>query len=449
MEPNAKNILVVGLGVSGLAAAELLLDKGFRVRVTESGENEAITGRAELLRARGAGVETGGHTAAFCAGPDLVVVSPGVPRDILPLSIAAEKKVPVIGEMELGYRYCQAPIIAVTGTNGKTTTTELIGSIMARAGRNTIVCGNIGNPLCGEIHNIKPGSIVVAEVSSFQLETIVEFRPFISVLLNVTDDHYDRHAGIEDYKKQKFRIFENQRCGDHAILHQSLMRDRLVGGILAEKHFYGSGDGMPSGVRGRMLSIDDGAGRKLEIPADDVPLRGAHNLENAVCSALAGMLAGADGKSVKEAIRDFTPLSHRFEKFHEFRGVEYIDDSKATNVDAAKRALESADRKVVLVAGGIDKGGDYGCMLDIVREKVKAIVVIGEAKDIITKAFSGCVPVHQEQDMRGAVRKASSLAEAGEAVMLSPMCSSFDMFSGYKERGEVFQREVKALGAKQ
>ncbi|MBD3295761.1 MAG: UDP-N-acetylmuramoyl-L-alanine--D-glutamate ligase, partial [Candidatus Omnitrophica bacterium] len=353
-----KDILVVGLGLSGYAAASFLAGKGHSVRVTDSGSDLIVRKRADELKAMGVYVETGGHTGDFCSEADVLVVSPGVPGDILPLVMAEEEKIPVIGELELGGMFCEAPIIAVTGTNGKSTVTELIGHILAGSGRKTFVRGNIGKPLCAETENIDGESVVVAEVSSFQLETIATFRPHIAVLLNISEDHYDRHGTMNEYRKQKFRIFENQKVADHAVLHESLRNDALSERIRSRKHIYGIEKGA-SGISAGNIVIDDGERQHVVMPATEVPLQGAHNLENTVCACLAAYLAGVDIAMIRNAVRGFKPLSHRFETIRRSGEVEYINDSKATNIDATKRALESVSKPVVLIAGGIDKGGDY------------------------------------------------------------------------------------------
>lgn len=443
-----KDILVVGLGLSGYAAASLLAGKGYSVRVTDGSVDRAVSERAERLRAAGIRVETGGHTGGFCAGTDLMVVSPGVPRGALPFLTAEKNGTPVIGELELGFMFCEAPVIAVTGTNGKSTVTELIGHILAGAGRNTIVCGNIGEPLCGMIDDIGKDSVVVAEVSSFQLETIVDFRPQIAVLLNISEDHYDRHGTMKEYRKQKFRIFENQGKQDHAVVHESLEKDSLFQAVRSRKHVYGTGKSA-SGIYADNVVINGGERNETVIPVGEVPLKGVHNLENTVCACLTASLAGVEKETIRAAVRGFKPLCHRFETVGRSGGIEYINDSKATNIDAAKRALESISRPVVLIAGGIDKGGDYGSVADIVRQRVRAIVAIGEAAGVISRAFRDKVPVHTCKDMASAVKKASLLARNGDAVMLSPMCSSFDMYSSYKERGDDFRHEVTRLSSRE
>ncbi len=444
MELRDKKVLVVGLGVSGSAAAELAARKGAKVRVTESDDTDEIRQRLEKLAPYRMQFETGGHTEAFCGGAELVVTSPGIDAQALPLSIARDRNIPVVGELELGYRFCPAPIIAVTGTNGKSTTTELIGRILSLSGRHTVVCGNIGNPLSGEVHLLAKESVAVAEVSSFQLETIKEFRPHVAALLNISEDHYRRHGNYDIYKAEKFRIFKNQSAEDWAVLHSDLRSDPATKEIKSRLVFFGPKEAEVVAEEDG-ISIRAGGEEKVILRKEEIPLNGRHNLDNVACSVLISRIMGVDDHFIREGVKTFRGLSHRFEKIGSFRGVEFIDDSKATNIDATRRALESMDKKVVLIAGGRDKGGDYLSVLPTVRQKVRAVVLIGEARDRIKNAFSSAVPVLAAEDMAGAVEMAFSAAEKGEAVMLSPMCSSFDMFSDYKQRGEAFQREVRRI----
>jgi UDP-N-acetylmuramoylalanine--D-glutamate ligase len=436
-----KKILVVGLGSSGCAAAKLLCGKGAEVRVTESAGREKVKDHLDDLKGLAVELELEGHTEEFCASSDLVVVSPGVDPDAVPITTAKKNGIPVIGELELGYLFCPAPIIAITGTNGKSTTTELIGDIVACSGRHTIVCGNIGNPLSGEVDKLEESSIAVVEVSSFQLETIKEFRPHVGVLLNVSEDHYDRHGDLDAYKAEKFRIFSNQTPDDWAVLHSDFRKDSLTSRVKSRTVFFGREGAAVTAEEDRVVA-DDG---KFVLEKDSIPLKGIHNMENVACAVLVSRIMGIGEECIRQAVTSFRGLHHRFERVAEFRGVQFIDDSKATNIDATRRALESMTGKVVLIAGGRDKGGDYRSILPLVKEKVKTMVVIGEASNNITSAFGGSVPVVPAKDMAGAVEESLKAADEGDAVMLSPMCSSFDMYTDYKHRGDVFQREVHKL----
>ncbi|MGB2630200.1 MAG: UDP-N-acetylmuramoyl-L-alanine--D-glutamate ligase [Candidatus Omnitrophota bacterium] len=430
MDVEGKKVLIVGLGASGLAAAELLAGKGAAVKITEASDTAEIRKNLDRLSRYSVRSEIGGHTREFCKDADLVVTSPGVDAGSLPLALAGESNIPVIGELELGAGFCPAPMIAVTGTNGKSTTTELIARILTVSGKHALACGNIGTPLSRVCGDLAGDSVAVVEVSSFQLETIKEFRPHIAVLLNISEDHYERHGGFDSYKAWKFRIFMNQGENDYSIVHSSFEGDTGLKGLKSKVICFGPGR---EGLIGNV------------IKESEVPLKGEHNLDNVAASILASRIMGIADPCIREGIMTFKGLPHRFESIGVFGGVEVIDDSKATNIDATRRALESVRGKVVLIAGGRDKGGDYTAVLPLVKDKVKAMVLIGEAREKITAVFSGAVAAYAAETMGEAVDRAFSLAGEGDVVMLSPMCSSFDMYSSYKERGDVFQAEVRRV----
>lgn len=439
-----KKVLVVGLGASGQAAAELLARKGAIVKVTEARDNEEVRNRAKLLGPCNIEFEIGSHTERFLNGIELVVTSPGVDPSALPLALAAKRDIPLVGELEVGSWFSPSEIIAITGTNGKSTVTELIGKVLSLSGRDARVCGNIGNPLSGEVSSFKKSSIAVVEVSSFQLETIKSFRPKIAVLLNVSEDHYERHKDFNTYKDAKFEIFRNQSPGDWAVLHSDFCGDPLLEKVKSRVLFFGREKG-EAFVRSGSVLLKEGKSEKLIIKEEDSSIKGKHNLDNIACCALVSKIMGVEEDVIRKAVGSFKGLSHRFQRVRVLRGVEFIDDSKATNIDATKWALESVDKKVVLIAGGRDKGGDYSTILPLIKEKVKLMVLIGEAAGKIKKAFLGEVPIAMAKDMAEAVKKSFSAASSKEAVLLSPMCSSFDMFSSYKERGDVFKKEAEKL----
>ena len=417
-----KNVLVLGLGVSGVAACKLLIEKGARVKVSEGSDTPEVRERLGEIEENLAGQEVGANTSEFCFSSEMVVASPGVDVTFLREKGVLNPDSIVIGELELGALFCAAPIIAITGTNGKSTVTELVGHILDLSDRHTVVCGNIGNPLCGEVGKLTKDSIAVVEVSSFQLETIDEFKPYIAVLLNITDDHYDRHGDYETYKCQKLKIFKNQGESDWAVIHKSLK---------------GEVDPLP-----RVLFYGNNVG---DMPVDEIPIKGTHNLDNIECVMKVCDILGIDSEIILKGIKCFKPLAHRFEKVAEVNGVEFIDDSKATNIDATRRALESVNKKVVLIAGGKDKLGDYQSIRAVIKDKVKVLVLIGEAADRIKEAFGEDVDTCVLKNMEDAVKKSFELADEGEAVLLSPMCSSFDMYKSYKERGDKFKQAVKNL----
>ncbi|MFH1846505.1 MAG: UDP-N-acetylmuramoyl-L-alanine--D-glutamate ligase [Candidatus Omnitrophota bacterium] len=436
-----KDVLVLGLGASGYSSCELLIRNGAKVRISESSEHESICQRINLLGPCLAGYETGGHTPLFCSKAEIVVISPGIDPEPLYLKGILGKKSLVISELELGYLFCPAPIIAITGTNGKSTTTKLIGHILDVFGRHTVVCGNIGNPLTGEVGKMTEQSIAVVEVSSFQLEAIRAFNPYIAILLNVSEDHYERHGDYEGYKNEKFKIFQNQTSSEWAVLNAEFQRDKRAGEIKGQTVFWGDEQTSAFVCDGKIFS-NMHKKKTTVMSVKDIPVKGNHNLENILASIVAAKIMGVDDEIIREGIIGFKALKHRFEKIADFKGIEIFDDSKATNIDAASRALEFVNKKAILIAGGRDKGGDYSLILPLALEKVKTMVLIGEAADKIEKVFSSIVPCLKAKDMAEAVRIGFNEAGEGDCLLLSPMCSSFDMYTSYKERGEAFRREV-------
>ncbi len=445
-----KRVTVIGLGNSGLNAALLLKDAGAAVRVTENRETLGVRENAAILKGRGIAYELGRHTKDFIQDSELVVISPGVENSSSAVKWANELNVPIISEMELGYRFCKGKIIAITGTNGKSTVTALIGEILKDGDKDTVVCGNIGNSLCGEIYRIKKDTWVVLEVSSFQLERVVDFKPAVAVILNVTDDHMDRYDKFESYFNEKMKIFKNQGETETLILNRDAKELKDVEGRASSKVLYYS---RLSKVDGSFLEGDrmvcSAGPRKEDLCAlEDIKLKGLHNIENLLAAVLAGTLAGVRADSMKETIKKFTGLRHRFETVSVIDGVEYIDDSKGTTVDSTLRALESCTRPVILIAGGKDKKSDYSLVRDIVSKRVKCLVLIGEAKNRIRELLGEVVETREAATMQEAVELSRDLARTDDLVLLSPMCSSFDMFKDYKERAEAFKKAVLALGMK-
>lgn len=445
MELKDKIVTVVGLGNSGLNAAMLLRDLGAIVKATDSNDTPAVRKNAGRLRDLGIEVEMGKHTEGFIRNSSLVVVSPGIEPASMPFTWAKESRIPVIGEMELGYRFCKGRVIAITGTNGKSTVTTLIGEILRSGGKDAVVCGNIGNSLCGEISRIKDDTWVVLETSSFQLETIRSFKPYIALILNITDDHMDRYNNFEEYFSEKLKIFSNQDERDILILNYDAKNLRSLKNKAASKTLFYSRLKKTDGayIKDGIIYCISGTTAKEVMPVGDIGLKGTHNVENVLASALVGTLAGVEGNRIRDAVKASRGLAHRVETVAIVDGVEYIDDSKGTTVDSTYRALEACDRPVILIAGGKDKYSDYSYVKDIVKKKVKKLVLIGEAKDAIKKALHGVVKTFEAKDMVEAVSLARSMAKKDWIVLLSPMCSSFDMFKDYKERGEAFKKAVK------
>ncbi len=447
MRLNGKRVTVVGLGNSGMNAAILLLNEGARVWVTDCQSCPQLEHAAGLLRKKGANVEIGVHTEGFVKGSDLVVVSPGVEDSSDAIKYALGSSIPIIGEMELGYRFCRGKIIAVTGTNGKSTVTTLVGEILKDSGIATVVCGNIGNSLCGEIAGITSDTWVVLEVSSFQLERISEFKPKIALILNITGDHMDRYNKFSDYYNEKLKIFSLQGREDRLILNYDAENLRPLKELAASEVLFYSRSVRTNGAFIRDQAIYC-AIRGLEekvCDLSDIRIKGVHNQENVLASCLAGILAGCRTGTIPGTLRSFKGLAHRVETVDIIDGVEYIDDSKGTTVDSTKRALESSDRPVILIAGGKDKHSDYTLVRGAVKDKVRHAVLIGEAKHAIKEALRDIVPVHEAGDMRDAVEIAHGLAKEGYSVLLSPMCSSFDMFKSYKDRGDAFRDAVSGI----
>jgi UDP-N-acetylmuramoylalanine--D-glutamate ligase len=408
-----KKVLVVGLGRSGIAAARLCAARGAQVTVTDSQPAESLaTALAQLPAA--AKQEVGGHRAETFLGADIVVLSPGVPS--LPEVEAARKRgITVTGELELASWFVDAPIVAITGTNGKSTTTTLCGAILSANGRPTFVGGNLGVPLAEAVGTPAgdSGGVCVLEVSSFQLETVESFRPQVAVLLNISPDHLDRHGTLEAYAATKARIFAAQTPADFA--ESDALCVRLAGGPI---EYY---------------------------PAHLLGLVGRHNLENALAALVAGRLAGALPAEARHALLAFRPLAHRMELVGELDGVLFYDDSKGTNVGAVVAALDRFPRPVVLIAGGRDKGGSYEPLAQVMKQSGRGAVLIGEAAPKLREALAPVLPVEIAGSMEEAVAQAATMARSGDAVLLSPACSSFDMFRNYEHRAEVFRAAVNSL----
>ncbi len=444
---DGKSAVVVGLGRTGISVSRFLRGSGARVVATDSKDAGKIEG-ADSLLSMGVEVRAGGHDGVGLDGVDLVVVSPGVPSDLPLLERARENGAEVISEIELAWRFMDAPVLAIAGTNGKTTATALLGEVMKKAGFSAFVGGNIGTPAIEYVEKNGGADFVVLEVSSFQLETTRHFRPRVGALLNITDDHLDRYRDFGHYAETKMRLFENQAAGDFAVYNANdpaiTQRARLLG----------HGRAVPFTIEGRVdkgLFLDGGSivfrhdGGTEEYPVSGVKLKGLHNIENVMAVIASARLSGAERDAVLEALSSFAGLHHRMEVVRETGGVTYVDDSKGTNVGALMMALKGLKGPVVLIAGGVDKGGDYGVLAGLVKEKVKLMVLIGEARPKIEKALGGCCRTVLAESFEEAVRTAHKNALPGDTVLLSPACSSFDMFRDYKERGERFRSLVEAL----
>ena len=409
---DGKKITVVGLARSGVACANLLRKLGAVVRVTDSSAGVATRNSAALLAPDSIAVELGRHTEAFIDGSELVVISPGVPLDAAPVVWAREKGIPVASEIEVGWSLCPATVIAVTGSNGKTTTTTLISLVLKAAGKNAVACGNIGNPFTGELEKLAPQDFVCLEVSSFQLETIRRFRPKVSVMLNFNKNHLDRYPGMPEYLAAKKRIFMNQGAGDSLVVNAD--DPELVRAA--------------SEARAGVIFF-----RKKE---------GLNPNQSAVCAVAS--VFGVEEDTCRRVFSDFRGLEHRMELAAEIDGVKFINDSKATTAESCAWALNVLAGPVILICGGRDKGIDYSLIAGACRDKVKEIILIGEAAEKIASALSGACRIGRARSLEQAVEMAFRSARAGDTVLLSPMCSSYDMFTDYEHRGRVFKQAVLA-----
>jgi len=453
MELKDKRVLVVGLGKSGVASALFMKERGARVTVSDTKSGDELRNEIPVLLDHGITVETGGHGDRTFRGQDLIVVSPGVPVDAPPLVQARAAGENVIGEIELAAQFLPGPIVAITGSNGKTTTTTLTGEIMTAAGFAALVGGNIGTPAISLADRAQPETVIVLEVSSFQLETIQTFRPKVAVVLNVTPDHLDRHRTLEVYVDAKARIFENQQASDFAVLNaDDPICVTLAARTRAQVFWFSRQKEVQDGawVRDGNIVFRDASGQKEILQVSEIPLKGAHNLENVLAAACAGALMGCSPEKIRQAVRDFKAVEHRLEFVATIRGVDYYNDSKATNVDATIKALESFPANIHLILGGKDKGSDYTVLNDLLRQRVKRVYTIGAAaakieSQIISPKNGGPELVHAET-LENAVRKASAVAQPGDVVLLAPACASFDQFKSYEHRGKVFKEIVRGLG---
>jgi UDP-N-acetylmuramoylalanine--D-glutamate ligase len=442
-----KRVLVVGLGKSGVASALFLKSRGARVTVSDSKPEVELRSEILLLLDHGITVETGGHGDRTFRGQDLIVVSPGVPFDAPQLEQARTLGEPVIGEVELAAQFLPGPIVAITGANGKTTTTTLAGEIIAAGKFHTLVGGNIGTPAIGFTDQAKPDTWTVLEVSSFQLETIVSFRPRIAVILNITPDHLDRHKTFTNYVNAKARIFENQQPDDFALLNAD---DPTTAGLAsrtrAQLFWFSRKKEVEKGafVRGGHILFREEKSEREIMPLAEIPLRGAHNLENVLAGVSIGALAGCEPGQIREAVRNFKAVEHRLEFVARVAGVDYYNDSKATNVDATIKALESFPANIHLILGGKDKGSDYSVLNDLLRARVKRVYTIGAAAAKIESQIAG-TEVVPSQTLENAIRRARESAANGDVVLLAPACASFDQFENYEHRGRVFKEIVHSL----
>lgn len=420
MDIKNKNITVVGFAKSGMAVAELIHRFQGKVRISEAKPREAFEALLSGWALKDKAVmEFGGHTEKFIEGSDLIVLSPGVRIDAKPAGWARAKNIPVIGEIELAWRFCSKPVIAVTGSNGKTTVSTLIAKVLEKGGMKVCLCGNIGSPFSKHIPDLSQKDIVVLEVSSFQLESIVDFRPHVAVFTNFSQNHLDRHKDLQEYFDAKKRIFLNQKNDDYAILNYEDVRIRKVAsGLNAIISYFN-----PPGIHARAGMTNPNFLAAMEV----------------------GRIFGVSLEQCRDVFREFKGVEHRLELVRSLNGINFINDSKATTAEAARWALTSTEKPIIMICGGRDKNIDFSVLNDLVKEKVKKMVVIGEAKDKLKNTFQNIVAVEESDTLESAVLLARKNAAKGDSVILSPMCTSFDMFANFEERGKVFKDIVSRL----
>jgi UDP-N-acetylmuramoylalanine--D-glutamate ligase len=459
VELKGKKVLVVGLGVSGFAAALFLRRRGAQVTVSDLRSAEALGKHIPALLDAGVNVEAGGHGHATFRRQDLIVLSPGVAPNTPEMDEARTFHIPIIGEVELAARFLKTKILSITGSNGKTTTTTLAGEILKAGGLTTLVGGNIGLPAIEfvDMPENQPDTWSVLELSSFQLESVDSFHPNIAVLLNLTPDHLDRHGNLENYAAAKERIFAQQTAADFLVLNADDARVQQAASRAHSQVFWFSrtklvrqGACVHQDVvvfRASEMGTTGTASLEPILPVSEIPLKGAHNVENVLAAVCASRLAGVKAETIAEAVRSFRAVEHRLEFVATVRGVDYYNDSKATNVDSTMKAIESFPGRIHLILGGKDKKSDYTTLRPLLHERVRRVYTIGAAAEKIEAHIAGAVDVVHAETLPTAVSKAHDAAEAGDIVLLAPACSSFDQFDNYEHRGRVFKDLVIARKA--
>ena len=447
LELKNKRTLVVGLAKTGVAVARFLKKSGAHVTVTDLKNRDELGSYVEDVLAMGISLSLGAHETGEFMNSDLIVLSPGVPHTIAPLEKARGAGIRVIGEIELASRHIEEPMVAVTGTNGKTTTTSLIGEMLKASGHSVFVGGNIGAPLIDYVETGTRVDTIVAEISSFQLDTIEHFKPEVGLLLNITEDHLDRYESFEQYVQSKGKLFENQESSDVAILNAQDPAVHQLEGNITSRRFYFNGPETSHGAvikeKEIVCNIPEKASAVFSLAG--FGLKGRHNVENAAAASLAALVAGGTKSGIQAALDTYKGLHHRTELVKSARGVHYYNDSKATNVDAVKRSLESFEGNVILIMGGRDKGGSYAVLEPLIRKRVKCLIAMGEARDKVLNALGRLTQTEETKTVDEAVALAHKYAMPGDIVLLSPGCSSFDQFTDYTERGEAFVKAVDTL----
>jgi UDP-N-acetylmuramoylalanine--D-glutamate ligase len=437
-------VTVIGMARSGIAAAKLLQGAGCRVFVSDCGESPALRKSEADLKSLNIEAEIGGHTdRVFDA--DFIVRSPGVSLAVPVFKEALLLDFLIVSEIEVAFWFCTATVVAVTGSNGKTTTVEWLGDLFRRDGANVAVCGNVGRPFSSFVSDLKSGDIAVVEISSFQLENIYRFKPRVAVITNFSPDHLDRYDSYEDYLKTKCKIFEAQTADDALVYNRDDQKlTRYVTSAVSHKLTFGLGQphGDGAGTSGGDVVLCDSGRFESVMQAGDINLPGTHNQQNSLAVACVAAELKASKEALVESLKNFPGVPHRLEVVAEHAGIRWINDSKATNIASGVVALDSFEEPIVLLAGGRDKGSDFGSIADQVAGKVKQVVLFGEAGPAMEGAWSGCLPTLRFDSMSEAVHRAGDDAQEGDVVLLSPMCASFDEFNNYEERGDMFKKMV-------
>lgn len=449
MEVKGCKALIIGMARSGRAAAALLHRHGARVTIADHKRAEDLGEAVAEMQALGVRVETGGHPSEAFREAELIVISPGVQMGLPEIQDALRRGVPVLSELELGFRFCRGRVAAVTGTNGKTTTVHLLAQMVKDAGLSGVLAGNVGTAFTGVVESVGEKDIAVLEVSSFQLEAVRQFRPEAAAILNITPDHLDRYVNMQAYVEAKAAIMRHQTAKDILVLNAEDKYSPLLAAQAPSRVLTFSAQRPPEveGVwveRGRIVYRFFGIGQGEVAYAEELLIPGPHNLENALAATAVGLAMGLPVESMAKSLRTFRGVAHRLEPVATIRGVRYVNDSKGTNVDAVVKALQSFP-SIVLILGGRDKHGDFTALGDLIRARVRTVVVTGEAADVITAQIQNTAPIIRAKTMPEAVRAAAGAAHEGDVVLLSPGCASFDQFRNFEHRGEVFREEVRKL----
>ena len=445
IELAAKRVLVVGLARTGIATALFCAARGARVTATDERAESELREGAEKLSAAGCALEFGVHREKTFLAQDLIVPSPGVPYALPALEAARARGIPVWSEIELASRFLAGRLMAITGSNGKTTTTSLLGHILEKAGVPTLVAGNIGVPLISRVETTSDSTITVVEVSSFQLENITAFRPDVAVLLNITPDHLDRHGSLEAYGRAKARLFENQTANDFAVLNADDAGVTPYAPSRPQVFWFSRTMRVASGafLRGDDVVFRRDGAETVLLRRNQIGLRGEHNVENVLAAASAGLLAGAAPAAIASGVETFAGVEHRLEFVAEIAGVSFFNDSKATNVDATLKALDAFPGRLLVILGGKDKGGDFTLLREPLRRRACLLLLIGAATEKIAAQVGADLPVERAGTLDRAVRLAFERARPGDTVLLAPACASFDQFENYEHRGRVFKQLVR------